>query len=316
MNGAGEMLTYSAADFEDFVEPRPDLAPHARNRPPARRQAPRGKSLALPAPCDLRRVDRPVPRHLRGGEPGRSRSTALHWFFDHAETVTDRNLERIKALGGGIAVQHRMAYQGEAFVDRYGAARGRTGPPQSPGCWEMGVPVAGGTDATRVASYNPWVCLHWLVTGGDRRGPFPLPRGEPGWAGSRRCGSGPTAARWFSNEDGGRGTLRAGEPADLAVLTEDYFSVPEGRIKGIESLLTLMDGKVVHAEGPFAGHAPPPLPVRPDWSPVGVYGGYHRAAARPGGGGPAVRGAFHRHLFGCPEPGAGPFGGGCGCWAF
>ena len=46
----------------------------------------------------------------------------LRWFFDHAETITPRNIERVKALGGGIAIQHRMAYQGEHFVDRYGAA--------------------------------------------------------------------------------------------------------------------------------------------------------------------------------------------------
>ena len=44
----------------------------------------------------------------------------LHWFFDHCETISDRNIERIKALGGGIAIQHRMAYQGEYFVERYG----------------------------------------------------------------------------------------------------------------------------------------------------------------------------------------------------
>ena len=53
----------------------------------------------------------------------------LHWFFDHAETVTDRNLERIKALNGGIAMQHRMAYQGEYFIDRYGAVAAAHTPP-------------------------------------------------------------------------------------------------------------------------------------------------------------------------------------------
>ena len=90
--------------------------------------------------------------------------TGLRWFFDHAETVTEPNLERIKALGGGIAVQHRMAYQGEYFIDRYGRRRPST-PPPIRGCWSMGVPVGAGTDATRVASYNPWVSLYWLITG-------------------------------------------------------------------------------------------------------------------------------------------------------
>src|SRR5262249_52856212 len=88
----------------------------------------------------------------------------LHWFFDHAETISDRNIERIRALGGGIAVQHRMAYQGEYFLDRYGKEQTMRTPPIRR-MLELGVPVGAGTDATRVASYNPWVSLYWLVTG-------------------------------------------------------------------------------------------------------------------------------------------------------
>ena len=53
----------------------------------------------------------------------------LHWIVDHAETVSDRNIDRIRALGGGIAVQHRMAYQGEFFVERYGAKAAERTPP-------------------------------------------------------------------------------------------------------------------------------------------------------------------------------------------
>ena len=88
----------------------------------------------------------------------------LCWFFDHAETVTDANLERIKALNGGIAIQHRMAYQGEYFINRYGKEAAKRSPPIRK-MLEMGIPVGAGTDATRVASYNPWVSLYWMVTG-------------------------------------------------------------------------------------------------------------------------------------------------------
>ena len=88
----------------------------------------------------------------------------LHWFFDHCETISDRNIERIKALGGGIAIQHRMAFQGEYFVDRYGAKQAQRTPPIRR-MLELGVPVGAGTDATRVASYNPFIALYWLVTG-------------------------------------------------------------------------------------------------------------------------------------------------------
>ncbi len=92
------------------------------------------------------------------------RFDGLHWFIDHAETINDRNIERIAKLGGGIAVQHRMAYQGEYFVERYGHRAAERTPPIRR-MLDMGVPVGAGTDATRVASYNPWVSLSWLVTG-------------------------------------------------------------------------------------------------------------------------------------------------------
>ncbi|MGC8073993.1 amidohydrolase family protein, partial [Salmonella enterica] len=84
------------------------------------------------------------------------------WMFDHAETITERNIERVKALGGGIAIQHRMAFQGEYFIDRYGSEAAEHTPPVAK-MLEMGVPVGAGTDATRVASYNPWTALYWLV---------------------------------------------------------------------------------------------------------------------------------------------------------
>ena len=88
----------------------------------------------------------------------------LNWFFDHAETISDKSIDRVSALGGGIAVQHRMAYQGEYFVERYGHGAADATPPVAR-ILSKGVKVSAGTDATRVASYNPWVCLAWLVTG-------------------------------------------------------------------------------------------------------------------------------------------------------
>jgi predicted amidohydrolase YtcJ len=320
MNGAGEMLTYSAADFEDFLEPRPDL-PNALERDlPAvvRLLAEKRWPFRLHATYDesigrfldiFEAVNRDVP------------FDGLHWFFDHAETVTDLNLERIKALGGGIAIQHRMAYQGEYFVDRYGAKAAERTPPIAR-MLEMGIPVAAGTDATRVASYNPWVCLHWLVTGRTVGGLSLYPRANR-LDRERALRLWTQAAGWFSNEKGVRGALKAGQLADLAVLTEDYFAVPEGHIPAIESALTLVGGRVVYAAAPFLGHSPPPLPIRPDWSPVGVYGGYHRVAAAPQGGGRPTTGgstprrAASRHrLGGCQEHGGPSWGESCGCWAF
>ncbi len=319
MNGAGEMLTFSAADFEDFLEPRPELPPSlegdlpgvvrllAENRWPFRLHATYDESISRFLDI-FEAVNRDVPL---GG---------LHWFFDHAETVTTRNLERIKALGGGIAVQHRMAYQGEYFVNRYGAKKAEATPPVAE-MLRMGLPVSAGTDATRVASYNPWVCLYWLVTGRTVGG-LPLYPEANRLSREQALRLYTQAGGWFSNEDGVRGTIKAGQLADLVVLSDDYFTVPDERIKGIESVLTVVGGKVVYAADPFASYSPPPLPVSPDWSPVGVYGGYHGAVAAPAarqlaaGGHSRWHALVHRLLGACRGGGEPLWGSGCGCWAY
>src|SRR5882762_7223347 len=163
INGAGEMLVYSAADFEDFLEPRPDMPAGmeadltavvtllAQNRWPFRLHATYDETITR-ALNVYEAVNREVP------------FDGLHWIIDHAETISPRNINRIRALGGGIAVQHRMAYQGETFINRYGKAQAGESPPIKR-MLAAGVPVGAGTDATRVASYNPFVSLYWLVSG-------------------------------------------------------------------------------------------------------------------------------------------------------
>ena len=79
---------------------------------------------------------------------------------------------------------------------------------------------------------------------------------------------------WFSSDDGKKGALAPGQLADCAVLSADYFSIPEDRIKGLESVLTIVGGKPVYAAAEFKDLSPPPLPVSPEWSPVAAYGGY------------------------------------------
>src|SRR5262249_26545195 len=127
-----------------------------------------------------------------------------------------------------------------------------------------------------VASYNPFVSLYWLVTGKTVGGTplYPeanrLDRAEA----LRRYTVG---SAWFSGEEDKKGSVEVGKLADLAVLSADYFSVPEEQIKDIESVLTVVGGKVVYGAGGFQRLAPPPLPVSPGWSPVVMYGGYRPA---------------------------------------
>jgi predicted amidohydrolase YtcJ len=278
MNGAGEMLTFSAADFEDFLEPRPDLSATleqeltqvvrllAQHRWPFRLHATYDESISRFLDV-FERVNAEVP------------FAGLRWFFDHAETITERNLERVRALGGGIAIQHRMAYQGEYFINRYGAEAASHTPPVAQ-MLKMGLPVGAGTDATRVASYNPWVSLYWLVTGKTVGGKTLYPEANrlDRTEALRRYTLG---SAWFSGEETKKGALAPGQLADLAVLSADYFAVRENEIKAIEAVLTVVDGTVVYGASEFSPLAPPPLPVLPEWSPVKAYGGYHRARPEP-----------------------------------
>ncbi|MFC5416779.1 amidohydrolase [Dongia soli] len=271
-NGAGEMLVFSAADFEDFREPRPEMPPEmegdleevvrilAENRWPWRMHATYDETISRALDV-FEKVNRDIPL------------TGLNWFFDHAETISDRSIDRVAALGGGIAVQHRMAYQGDYFVERYGNAAAEMTPPVAK-ILQRGVKTSAGTDATRVASYNPWVALAWLITGKTVSGLTIYPR--------RNCLDRETALRmwtekvtWFSNEEGKKGRIEAGQLADLMVPDRDLFNCPESEIADITSLLTVVGGRVVYGAGDFSSldetDVPPPMP---DWSPVRQFGGY------------------------------------------
>ena len=280
VNGAGEMLIFSAADFEDFLVPRPDMLPvmeselkavirHlVENRWPFRLHATYNETIDR-ALNVYEEVNREVP------------FDGLHWFFDHCETISDRNIERVKALGGGIAVQNRMAFQGEYFVQRYGALQAKRTPPIRR-MLEMGVSVGAGTDATRVSSYNPFLSLYWLITGTTIGGLSLYPE-ENRLDREEALKLYTMGSSWFSTEDGKKGALAPGQLADLAVLSADYFSIPQEEIKQLESLLTVVGGKVVYAAGEFSRLAPPALKASPGWSPVNEYGGYANASREPVG---------------------------------
>jgi predicted amidohydrolase YtcJ len=332
-NGAGEMLIYSAADFEDFRAPRPEMPAVmeeelgnvvrilAANRWPWRMHATYDETISRALDV-FEKINREIP--LSG----------LHWFFDHAETISERSIDRIARLGGGIAVQHRMAYQGEYFVERYGAEAAEATPPIAR-ILAHGVRTSAGTDATRVASYNPWVSLAWLITGQTVGGMRMYP--------AQNCLSREAALRmwtenvaWFSNEEGSKGRIEAGQLADLIVPDRDYFLCPESEIASTTSDLTMVGGKVVYAADVFASldEGGPP-PAMPDWSPVRTFGGYGGWGERHSNAGAVTDPAFtsssiarpcmiHGHQHGASRSRGlsmsdfsafwGPAG--CGCWAF
>jgi hypothetical protein len=108
---------------------------------------------------------------------------------------------------------------------------------------------------------------------------------------------------WFSGEDGKKGRMAPGQLADLAVLSADYFSVPDDEIKSLESVLTLVGGRIVHASGGFADLAPPALPGSAIWTPVT---GGAAASRRRSTSGPLASATVPMHAHG-------PASWSCGC---
>ena len=272
-NGAGEMLVFSAADFEDFLQPRPDLPENMEaelekvvrllvaNRWPFRLHATYNESITRFLNV-FEKVNRDIP------------FDGLPWIFDHAETIDERNIERTKNLGGGIAIQSRMAYQGEYFTDRYGAKAAENTPPVKT-MLEMEVPVGGGSDATRVSSYNPWVSMYWLTVGKTVGGLQLYNKSRLTREVALELYT--KGSAWFSQEQQKKGDIQVGMFADLAVLDKDYFNVDDEDVKNIEAEMTVVDGKIVYAKGDFSSYSPPSIPILPDWSPTKIYNGYYPA---------------------------------------
>jgi predicted amidohydrolase YtcJ len=272
-DGAGEVLVWTSADFEDFMAPRPELKPEME------RELAEVTRFVAEKQWPIRQhatYDQSVSRILDVFEPiFKETGYQARWGIDHAETISPRNIVRIKAMGGGIAIQDRMAFAGEYFAERYGAEAAAHAPPIRQ-MLDAGLNVGAGTDATRVASYNPWISLYWMVTGRTVGGTqLASPENRLTREEALRLYTIGTA--WFSAEDGVKGRIAPGQFADFAILSADYLAVPEEEIRRIESVLTVTGGDVVYSAGPFMMFAPKSLPpVSPAWSPVAAFGGYQR----------------------------------------
>lgn len=268
--GGGENLVWSAADFENFLEPRPDMPAHmeselepvlrllVKNRWPFRIHATYGESIDRDLAV-IEKVNKDTP--LNG----------LRWFFDHAETITDGQLARVKALGGGIAVQDRMYFQGELYWKRYGEQTRQMPPIKK--MLEMKIPVGLGTDGTRVSSYGPWPSIYWAVSG-KTAGGMKIWQDKDVLSRYQALKLMTQGSAWMSGEEKLKGTLAKGQYADVVILPQDYFTMNVEQIKNLEASLTIVNGKVVYAAPEYQQYAPAKQEVTPDWSPVKYYGGY------------------------------------------
>jgi len=192
----------------------------------------------------LERVDREIPiRDLR-------------WSVAHLHDASDASLMRMKALGVGWLMQNGLHFAAASFLAARGATINRA-PPIKSGM-RLGLHIGGGTDANRVMSYNPFVSLKWMTDGRTVDG-LPTRGASELMSREEALHLYTQGSAWFTFDDDKRGTLQPGRLADLAVLDKDYLTVPTEELPTLTSLLTMVGGRIVYADGPFAE-------LGPDWA--------------------------------------------------
>ncbi len=196
----------------------------------------------------------------------------LRWSIEHAETITLENITRVKALGGGIALDTKMALHGEGFIKTHGREKALQ-TPRLRQLVDSGIPLAMSTDAYRASTFNPWVGIGWMVTGKGVSGAEVLAE-DNRLSRAEALKLFTSGASWFMNAESELGRIAPGNLADFALLDRDYFTVPEDQIKSISSVLTVMNGRVVFGAKDYSTLTPSLPDVVPAWSPINQYGGY------------------------------------------
>lgn len=271
--GAGEVLNGAVHDHENFDRPaviidpdtmqrfvEEDVSRLIARRIPFRMHISYNENIT-PFLDALERVNETVP------------IDGLRWSLEHAETISPENIERVRRLGGGIALDAKMALHADGFIKTHG----REAALQTPRLRmlvDSGIPLAMTTDAFRAATFNPWVGISWMVTGKSLSGSQALAddnrltRAEALRLFTR-------GGAWFMNAEAELGAIAPGNLADFAILDRDYFSVSEDEIEAISSVLTVMDGRVVFGVEDY-GDLTPALPAAlPAWSPSNHFGSYY-----------------------------------------
>jgi hypothetical protein len=176
----------------------------------------------------------------------------FRWSIAHLNDASPESLRRMKSLGIGWLMQDAFFFRGEAFLGKYGAEAARLVPPIV-SALHGGIHVGGGTDAHRVMWPNPFVSLQWMLDGKTIGGTaMRAPEELPSRVEALRLYT--EGSAWFTFEETSRGSIDIGKLADLAVLSKDYLTVPINQIGSIVSLLTMVGGRIVYADGPFAAY--------------------------------------------------------------
>lgn len=271
--GAGEVLAGEVHDHENFdrpaviIEPEKmrrfveqDVAKLIKRRIPFRMHISYNENIT-PFLDALEKVNEAVP--LDG----------LRWSLEHAETISPENIERVKRLKGGIALDAKMALHADGFIKTHGFEKALE-TPRLRALVDSGIPLAMTTDAFRAATFNPWVGISWMVTGKSVSGSQALADGNR-LSRTEALKLFTSGGAWFMNAEAELGVIAPGNLADFAVLDRDYFTVPENQIGSISSVLTIMDGRVVFGAQDYSDLTPKLPAALPAWSPSNSFGSYY-----------------------------------------
>jgi predicted amidohydrolase YtcJ len=247
VTGIGEVVHFGCHDFEgleDFAVSDESAAELLRI---TRRVAERGWPLNIHAVCD-ESADRILDcwESVNSAVP----IAGLRFSISHGDRISARNISRLRALGAGVTLDDRQVFKAAASAAAWGKDALTRVPPVAD-LLAAGLSVAAGTDATRASSFSPWLSLWWLTGGTSLDG---VSRRDAAHLATRAQALEwyTAGSAWLSFEEADRGHLRPGARADLAVLSEDYFTVPADRIPAIRSELTVVGGRVVHSTGALA----------------------------------------------------------------
>lgn len=273
--GAGEVLCLEVHDHENFdrpaviIEPlkmrllvERDVSKLVQRRIPFRLHISYDENIT-PFLDALEKLNETMP--LNG----------LRWSIEHAETISPANIARVKALGGGIALDTKMALHADGFIKTHGRDKALM-TPRLRQLVDSGIPLAMTTDAFRAATFNPWVGISWMVSGKSVSGSEVLAENNR-LSRAEALGLFTRKPAWFMNAESELGMVAPGHLADFVLLDRDYFTVAEAEIKSIASVLTVMDGRVVFGAQDYSALSPALPEILPVWSPIKHFGGYYGA---------------------------------------
>jgi predicted amidohydrolase YtcJ len=165
------------------------------------------------------------------------------WVIAHVPGITQESIAKFKSIGGSLSLT------GWQFLAGNLPTTGLTlfaGPPFR---WivDSGIHAGMSSDGMQIAPMNPWIHMYYATTGINARGVVI----NPGQQISRQEVLSLYTNRngWFVREEDQLGSIETGKLADLAVLNRNYFTVSDEALKGIRSVLTIVDGEIVHDRG-------------------------------------------------------------------